>query len=96
MHDRRHTVCDLAEITRCIKPKVHMISKSDMKMTKASARRVPRLLSEDDRGHNQASNICKFSDIINNLNDVRRWIRPIAGTISAQTSLFEICRCLQI
>ena len=79
-----------------MKATAHMISKSDMKMSKASARRVPRLLSEDDSGHNQASYSCKFSDVINNLNDVRRWIRPITGKISAQTSLFEICRCLQI
>ena len=50
-------MCDLAEITGCMKPTVYMISKSDMKMSKASARRVPRLLSEDDSGYNQASYI---------------------------------------
>ena len=28
---------------------------------------------------------CKLSDVINSLNNVRRWVRPIAGKISAQT-----------
>ena len=69
---------------------MHRILKSDLKMSKASARWVPRL-SEDDCGHlTQLITIVKFSDVINNLNDVRRWVRPIAGKISAQTSLFDI------
>ena len=59
-------------------------------MSKASARWVPRL-SEDDCGHfTQLITIVKFSEVINNLNDVRRWVRPIAGKISAQKSLFDI------
>ena len=73
----------LAEITGYRKPTVHMILKSDLKMSKASAIWVPRLLSEDDSGHNPASYSCKLSDNNNNLNDMRRWIRPIAGKISA-------------
>ena len=34
---------------------MHMILKSDMKLSKASARWVPRLLSVDDCEHNPAS-----------------------------------------
>ena len=68
------------------------ILKSDLKMSKASARWVPRLLSEDNGGHYPASYNCKFSDVINSLYDVRRLVRPIAGKISAQTSLFDIFR----
>ena len=69
---------------------MHMILKSDLKVAKASARWIPHLLSEDDCNHNQASYNCKLSDVINNSNDVRRWVRPIAGKISAQTLLFDI------
>ena len=61
-------------------------------MSKASARWVPRLLSEDDGGYYPANYNCKLSDVINSLNDVRRGVRPIAGKISAQTSLFDIFR----
>ena len=71
---------------------MHRILKSDLKMSKASARWVPRLLSEDNGGHYPASYNCKLSDIINRLNDVRRLVRPITGKISAQTSLFDIFR----
>ena len=39
------------------------ILKSDLKMSKASARWVPCLLSEDD-GHYPASYICKLSDVV--------------------------------
>ena len=93
-YTRGHTVCYLAEIVGLGKPTVHRISKSDLKMSKASAKWVHRL--SDDCGHlrslNPASNnnIVKFSDVINNLNDVRRRVRPIAGKISAQTSLYDI------
>ena len=59
-------------------------------MSKASARWVPRLLSEDDCGHNPASYSFKLSDVFNDLNDVRQWVRPTAGKLSAQTSLFDI------
>ena len=59
-------------------------------MSKASARWVPHLLPEDQCGHNPASYNCKRSDVFNNLNDVRRWVRPIAGKIIAQTLLFDI------
>ena len=44
------------------------ILKSDLKMSKASARWVPRLLLEDDGGHYPASYNCKLADIINSLN----------------------------
>ena len=44
----------------------------------------------DDCGHNQASYNCKLSDIINHLNDVRRWVRPIAGKISLKTAICDI------
>ena len=37
-NDRRHTVCDLAEIAGLGKPTVHRILKPDLKMSKASAR----------------------------------------------------------
>ena len=67
---------------------MHRILKSDLKMSKASARWVPRLLSEDDGGHYPASYNCKLSDVINSLNDVHRLVRHIAGKISAQTSFF--------
>ena len=70
----------------------HRILKSDLKVatTYASAQWIPHLLSEDDCINNQASYNCKLVDVINNSNDVRRWVRPIAGKISAQTSLFNI------
>ena len=66
------------------------ILKSDLKMPKTSARWIPRLLLEDGGEHYPASYNCKLSDVINSLNDVRRWVRPKAGKISAQTSLFDI------
>ena len=68
-----------------------MILKSDLKTAQASARCIPHLLLEDDCGHNQASYNCKLSVILSNSNDVRWWIRPIAGKMSAQTSLLDIC-----
>ena len=73
---------------------MHRILKSDLKMSMASARWVPRLLSEDNGGHYPASYNCKLSDVVNtsSLKDVRRLVRPIAGKISAQTSLFDIFR----
>ena len=69
---------------------LHGILKSDLKLSKASARWVPRLLSVGDCKHNPASYNCKLSDVINNSNDVRRWVRPTVDKISAQTSLFDI------
>ena len=68
------------------------ILKSDLKMSKAPARWVPRLLSEDNGGHYPANYNCKLSDVVNSLKDVRRLVRPIASKISAQTSLFDIFR----
>ena len=65
---------------------MHRILKSDLKVAKASARLIPHLLSEDDCGHTQASYNCKLFDVINKSNNVRRWVRPRAGKISAQTS----------
>ena len=47
-NDRRHAARDLAEKSGLGKPTVHRILKSDLKMSKASARWDPRLLSEDD------------------------------------------------
>ena len=67
---------------------MHRILKSDLIMSKASARWVPSKLSEDDCGHILASYNCKLSDVINNLNVVCWWVRPIACKISAQTSFF--------
>ena len=89
-NDRRHTVHYLGEITGLGKPTVHGILKSDLKTSKASARWVPRLLSEDECGHNPASYNCKLSNVIKYSNDMCRWVRPIAGKISAKTSLFDI------
>ena len=51
---------------------------------------VPRLLSENDCGHNQASYNCKLSDVFNNLIDLCQWVMTIAGKSIAQTSLFDI------
>ena len=51
---------DLAEITGRGKPTMHRILKSDLKMSKASARWVPPLFFEDECRHNQASNKCKL------------------------------------
>ena len=61
---------------------MHMILKSDLKMAQTSARCISHLLSEDDCGHNQASYNCKLSDVLSSSNDVRRWVRPIAGKMS--------------
>ena len=69
---------------------MHMILKSDLKIAQASARCIPHLLLEDYCGHNQASYNCQLSDVLSDLNDVRRWVRPIAGKMSAQTSLLDI------
>ena len=69
---------------------MHMILKSLLKMAQASIRCIPHLLLEDDCGHKQASYNCKLSDVLSNSNDVRRWVSPIAGKISAQTSLLDI------
>ena len=62
----------------------------DLKMAQASARCIAHLLLDDDCGHNQASYNSKLSDVLNNSNYVRRWVRPIAGKMSAQTSLLDI------
>ena len=69
---------------------MHMILKSDLKMAQASARCIPHLLLEHDCGHKLATYNCNFSDVLCNSNDVRRWVRPIAGKMSAQTSLLDI------
>ena len=58
-NDRRHTVWYLAEIRGLGKPTVHRILKSDLKLSKASARWVPRLLLVDDCEHNPASYNCE-------------------------------------
>ena len=69
---------------------MHMILKSDLKMTHTSGRCIPRLLLEDDCEHNHASYNCKLSDVLSNSNVVRRCARPIAGKMSARTSLSDI------
>ena len=69
---------------------MHRKLKSDLKVAKASSRWILHLLSEDDCSHNQAIYNGKLSDVINNSNDVRRWVRPKAGKISAQTSFYDI------
>ena len=69
---------------------MYMILKLDLKMAQASARCIPYLLLEDDFGHNLASYNCKLSDVLSNSNDVRQWVRPIAGKMSAKISLLDI------
>ena len=69
---------------------MHMILKSDLKMAQASSRCIQHLLFEDDCRHNQASYNCKLSNFLSKSNDVHRWVRPIAGKMSAQTSLLDI------
>ena len=69
---------------------MHMILKSDLKMAQTSARCIPRLLLEDDCAHNHASYNCKLSVVLSNSNGVRRCARPIAGNVSARTSLSDI------
>ena len=69
---------------------VHMILKSDLKMAQNSARCIPYLLLEDDCAHNHASYNFKLSDVLSNCNSVHRWTRPIAGKMSARTSLSDI------
>ena len=69
---------------------MHTILKSELILSKATARWVLRFLSVGDCEHNPASYNCKLSDVNNNLNDVRRWVRPTVGKISVQTSLFDI------
>ena len=73
-----------------------MILISVMTMAQASARCIPHLLLEDNCGHNQASYNCQLSDILSNSNDVRWWVRPIAGKMSAQTLLlyFSLKLCI--
>ena len=67
-----------------------VILKSDLKMAQASAKCIPHLLLEDGCGHSQASYSFKLSDFLSNSNDVRRWVRHIAGKMSAQSSLLDI------
>ena len=69
---------------------MHMILNSDMKMAQTSARCIPHLLLEDDCAHNHASNNCKLADVFSNSNGVRQLARPIAGKMSAETSLSDI------
>ena len=69
---------------------MHMIPKSDLKMAQTSARCIPHILLEDDCAHNQPSYNCKLSNVLNNSNDGRRWVRPIAGKMSAQTLLLDV------
>ena len=69
---------------------MHMILKSDLKMAQTSARCIPLLLLEDDCAHNHASYSFKLSDVLSNSNVVRPCARPIAGKMSAQTSLSDI------
>ena len=58
-------------------------------MAQTSARCIPHLLLEDDCAHIYASYNCKLSDVFSNSNGVRRWTRPIAGKMSAGTSLSD-------
>ena len=59
-------------------------------MSQTSARCIPRLLLKDNCAHNHASYNCNLSDVFSNPNAVRRWARPIAGKMSAQTPLSDI------
>ena len=64
-----------------------MILKSDLKMAQISAIGIQLLILEDDCAHNHASYNCKLFDVLSNSSDVLRWFRPIAGKMSAHTSL---------
>ena len=66
---------------------MHMILKSDLKMAQASAICIPYLSLGDDCRHCQASYNCELSDILSNSNDLRQWVRPLAGKMNAQTAL---------
>ena len=81
---------------------MHRILKSDLKLSKASARCVPRLLSENDGGHYPASYNCKLSDVINSLNDVRRLIKLVlklhyliffVETLHVNAEIMELFTC---
>ena len=71
---------------------MHRILKSHLKMSKTSARWVPRLLSVDDCKHNPASYKCENCPTSFRVfkNDVRLWLRPTVGKTCAQTLLFDI------
>ena len=69
---------------------MHMILKSDLQMAQTSARCIPRLILKDDCAHNHATYNCKLSDVLTNSNVVPRVARPIAGKMSARTSLSDI------
>ena len=69
---------------------MHMILKSALKMAQTSTNCIPHLVLEDDCAHNHASYNCNFSDVLSHSNGVRRWDRPIAGKMSARTSLSYI------
>ena len=66
---------------------MHIILKSDLKMAQTSARCITHLFLEDECAHDYN---CKLSDVLSNSNGVRRWSRPIAGKMSARTTLSNI------
>ena len=66
---------------------MHIITKSDLEMAQTSAKCISLLVLEDECAHDHASYNCKLSDVLSNLNGVRRWARPIAGKMSARTTL---------
>ena len=69
---------------------MHIILKSDLKMAQTSARCITHLFLENECAHDHASYDCKLSDVLSNSNGVRRWAIPIAGKMSAQTTLSNI------
>ena len=69
---------------------MHIILKSDLKMAQTSARCIAHLFLEDECAHDHASYYCKLSDVLSNSNGVRRLARPIAGKMSARTTLSNI------
>ena len=69
---------------------MHIILKSDLKMAQTSAKCITYLFLEDECAHDHASYDCKLSDVLSNSNGVRRWARPIAGKMSARTTLSNI------
>ena len=69
---------------------MHMILKLDLKIAQTSARCIPSLFLENDCAHNHASHNCKLSDVLCNSNVMRLCARPIAGKMSARTSLSNI------
>ena len=66
---------------------MNIILKSDLKMAQTSARCITHLILDDECAHDHASYNCKLSDVLSNSNGVHLWARPLAGKMSARTTL---------